>query len=86
MSYIGNVHPNVGKYHGKIWGQVWDFFVPKILISCWEFNIKSWECLSQYCKISWENVGPSLGFFCPQNTDFMLGIQCKKLGMFIPIL
>ena len=55
-------------------------------ISCWEFNIKSWECLSQYCKISWENVGPSLGFFLPQNTDFMLGIQCKKLGMFIPIL
>ena len=49
MSYIGNVHPNVGKYHGKILGLVWDFF-------------------------------------CPQNTDFMLGIQHKKLGMFIPIL
>ena len=62
MSYIGNVHPNVGKYHGKILGLVWDFFVPNILISCWEFNIKSWECLFQYCKISWENVGPSLGF------------------------
>ena len=49
MSYIGNVHSNVGKYHGKILGLVWDFF-------------------------------------CPQNTDFMLEIQHKKLGMFIPIL
>ena len=43
-------------------GLVWDFFCPKLLISCWEFNVKSWECSSQYCKISWENVGPSLGF------------------------
>ena len=29
MSYIGNVHPNVGKYHGKILGLVGDFFCPQ---------------------------------------------------------
>lgn len=46
----------------KCWAYFGIFFVSKILISFWEFNVKSWECSSQYCKISWENVGPSLGF------------------------
>ena len=66
-------------------GLVWDFFVAKILISCWEFNVKSWECSSQYCKISWENVGPSLGFpptpkccFCFGNlTPYYRSVSCN---------
>ena len=46
----------------KCWAYFGIFFVSKILNSVWEFKVKSWECSSQYCKISWENVGPSLGF------------------------
>ena len=63
----------LGKYRGKMLGLLWDFFVFKILISCWKFNVKSWECSSQYCKISWENVGPSLGFPSTPKCRFYFG-------------
>ena len=63
MSYIGNVHPNVGKYHGKILGLVWDFFCPQNTDFMLGIQHKKLGMFIPILKISWENAGPSVGFF-----------------------
>ena len=82
MSYIGNAHPSVGKYYGKILGLVWDFYVSKILISCLPACRR---LLFPLLHVPFPRATKEIGDVRTQ-ANFMLGIQHKKLGMFIPIL